>query len=166
MISSGASAAQRAPAAGLFGRRPARRHSRVQCAAVAQWGVRLAGCGSSVPETFLTNQDLEKLVDTTDEWITTRTGNCNLSSASKSARAPCQGLPGRLCSWRPVARAAVLCRHQEAAHPGAGRDLVGPLRQGLAGCPGDGGCVWGDGRGRLLPGISRAAVQAGRSTAK
>lgn len=30
--------------------------------------------GSYVPERILTNADLEKLVDTTDEWITTRTG--------------------------------------------------------------------------------------------
>ncbi|KAG2486671.1 hypothetical protein HYH03_014726 [Edaphochlamys debaryana] len=34
----------------------------------------LVGVGSSVPATFLTNHDLEKLVDTNDEWITTRTG--------------------------------------------------------------------------------------------
>ena len=27
-----------------------------------------------VPETLLTNADLEKMVDTNDEWITTRTG--------------------------------------------------------------------------------------------
>lgn len=37
-------------------------------------GVRLAGVGSSVPEKFLTNDDLAQLVDTNDEWITTRTG--------------------------------------------------------------------------------------------
>ena len=30
--------------------------------------------GGYVPETLLTNKDLEKVVDTTDEWITTRTG--------------------------------------------------------------------------------------------
>lgn len=36
--------------------------------------VRLAGTGSYVPEGRLTNADLEKLVETTDEWITTRTG--------------------------------------------------------------------------------------------
>src|SRR5438046_5062944 len=30
--------------------------------------------GSYVPEKILTNTDLEKLVDTSDEWITTRTG--------------------------------------------------------------------------------------------
>jgi 3-oxoacyl-[acyl-carrier-protein] synthase-3 len=35
---------------------------------------RIRGTGSSVPEKVLTNSDLEKLVDTSDEWITTRTG--------------------------------------------------------------------------------------------
>ena len=34
----------------------------------------IAGVGSYVPAKILTNQDLEKMVDTTDEWITTRTG--------------------------------------------------------------------------------------------
>lgn len=35
---------------------------------------RITGTGSAVPDKILTNQDLEKLVDTNDEWITTRTG--------------------------------------------------------------------------------------------
>lgn len=35
---------------------------------------RITGTGSAVPENVLTNHDLEKLVDTNDEWITTRTG--------------------------------------------------------------------------------------------
>ena len=35
---------------------------------------RIAGTGSYLPEKILTNQDLEKMVDTTDEWITARTG--------------------------------------------------------------------------------------------
>ena len=34
----------------------------------------ISAVGSYVPEKVLTNADLEKLVDTTDEWITTRTG--------------------------------------------------------------------------------------------
>ena len=34
----------------------------------------IAGTGSSIPEKTLTNQDLEKMVDTSDEWISTRTG--------------------------------------------------------------------------------------------
>ena len=37
-------------------------------------GIRIAGTGSYVPETIRTNADLEKLVDTNDEWIRTRTG--------------------------------------------------------------------------------------------
>lgn len=35
---------------------------------------RITGTGSYLPERILTNADLEKIVDTTDEWITTRTG--------------------------------------------------------------------------------------------
>jgi len=34
----------------------------------------IAGTGSYLPERVLTNADLERLVDTSDEWITTRTG--------------------------------------------------------------------------------------------
>jgi 3-oxoacyl-[acyl-carrier-protein] synthase-3 len=34
----------------------------------------IAGVGAYVPTKVLTNSDLEKIVDTTDEWITTRTG--------------------------------------------------------------------------------------------
>ena len=34
----------------------------------------ITGVGSYVPERVLTNADLEKMVDTNDEWITTRTG--------------------------------------------------------------------------------------------
>lgn len=36
--------------------------------------VRIAGIGAHVPEKVLTNADLERMVDTTDEWIVTRTG--------------------------------------------------------------------------------------------
>jgi 3-oxoacyl-[acyl-carrier-protein] synthase-3 len=35
---------------------------------------RIIGTGSYVPEKVLTNQDLEKMVDTSDQWIVTRTG--------------------------------------------------------------------------------------------
>lgn len=34
----------------------------------------ITGWGMRVPEKVLTNHDLERMVDTTDEWITTRTG--------------------------------------------------------------------------------------------
>ncbi|MBE3554356.1 MAG: 3-oxoacyl-ACP synthase, partial [Thermicanus sp.] len=36
--------------------------------------VGILGTGSYVPERVLTNHDLEKMVDTSDEWIVTRTG--------------------------------------------------------------------------------------------
>ena len=35
---------------------------------------RIAGTGRYLPEKIMTNADLEKIVDTTDEWIRTRTG--------------------------------------------------------------------------------------------
>ena len=37
-------------------------------------GVRIAGVGHFVPERVITNADLERMFDTSDEWITTRTG--------------------------------------------------------------------------------------------
>ena len=37
-------------------------------------GVTIAGTGSYLPRKVLTNEDLSKLVDTSDEWIVTRTG--------------------------------------------------------------------------------------------
>lgn len=38
------------------------------------YNVGIVGTGSYVPDAVLTNADLEKVVDTNDEWITTRTG--------------------------------------------------------------------------------------------
>ena len=37
-------------------------------------GSTIAGIGHYVPERVLTNAELERLIDTTDEWIVTRTG--------------------------------------------------------------------------------------------
>ena len=37
-------------------------------------GVRIAGSGSAVPDKRLTNEDLSKMMDTSDEWIRQRTG--------------------------------------------------------------------------------------------
>jgi len=38
------------------------------------YGVRFTGCGSALPAKVLTNDDLAQLVDTSDEWISARTG--------------------------------------------------------------------------------------------
>ena len=35
---------------------------------------RIAGTGSYLPERLVTNAEMETMVDTTDEWIMTRTG--------------------------------------------------------------------------------------------
>lgn len=37
-------------------------------------GIKISGIGSYTPERVLTNLDLEKIVETSDEWISTRTG--------------------------------------------------------------------------------------------
>ncbi|XVE57702.1 hypothetical protein DITRI_Ditri04bG0110800 [Diplodiscus trichospermus] len=37
-------------------------------------GCKLVGCGSAVPKLSVSNDDLAKLVDTSDEWISSRTG--------------------------------------------------------------------------------------------
>lgn len=41
---------------------------------ISRPSARIAGIGYFLPEKTLTNADLEKIVDTSDEWITTRTG--------------------------------------------------------------------------------------------
>ena len=35
---------------------------------------RIIGTGSCLPENVVTNDDLSKIMDTSDEWISTRTG--------------------------------------------------------------------------------------------
>ncbi len=49
-------------------------HGRVTDAIGSLRHSRVAGTGRHLPERILTNQDLERMVDTTDEWIRTRTG--------------------------------------------------------------------------------------------
>src|SRR6202171_3093635 len=46
--------------------------------------VSIIGTGSYVPEKVLTNADLSRMVDTTDEWITTRTGIKDRRVAAKN----------------------------------------------------------------------------------
>jgi 3-oxoacyl-[acyl-carrier-protein] synthase-3 len=51
----------------------------------------IAGTGKYLPEKILTNADLEKLVDTTDEWIMTRTGIRERRIASESETSASMG---------------------------------------------------------------------------
>ena len=46
----------------------------------------IIGTGSAVPQHILSNEDLEKIVDTTDEWITRRTGIKERRISSKSRK--------------------------------------------------------------------------------
>ncbi|TAL85496.1 MAG: 3-oxoacyl-ACP synthase, partial [Rhodanobacter sp.] len=41
---------------------------------MTQLYTRIIATGSALPERIVTNADLEKIVDTSDEWIRTRTG--------------------------------------------------------------------------------------------
>ncbi len=45
-----------------------------QGVALEYLGMAMTGCGSAVPETTLTNEALSQLVETSDEWIASRTG--------------------------------------------------------------------------------------------
>ena len=49
-------------------------------------GMAIIGCGSAAPQAVLSNQDLSQIVETSDEWISSRTGmkNRHLSSATES----------------------------------------------------------------------------------
>ncbi|OKH58339.1 beta-ketoacyl-ACP synthase 3 [Scytonema sp. HK-05] len=47
-------------------------------------GIAMTGSGSAVPATFLDNQSLTELVETSDDWITTRTGIRQRRLASSS----------------------------------------------------------------------------------
>ena len=64
---------------------------------------RIAGTGSYLPEKVLTNFDLEKMVDTTDEWIRTRTGIERRHIAADGETtvdlAEARRAPGTGCRW-------------------------------------------------------------------
>lgn len=45
-------------------------------------GIAITGCGSAAPESILTNDHLAQIVETNDEWISTRTGMKNRHIAS------------------------------------------------------------------------------------
>ena len=65
-----------------------------------QFRAAIAGYGAYLPERVLTNQDLERMVDTSDEWITRRTGikqrriasngDSTASMATTAARRACE----------------------------------------------------------------------------
>ena len=48
-----------------------------------QIGITFKGCGSFVPNQILSNNDISKIVNTSDDWISTRTGISNRRVATK-----------------------------------------------------------------------------------
>ena len=59
---------------------------------------RIAGTGSYVPETIWKNEDLEKMVETSDAWIRERTGIGARHIAGEKSAGKCRDLFDRIGS--------------------------------------------------------------------
>jgi 3-oxoacyl-[acyl-carrier-protein] synthase-3 len=59
---------------------------------------RIVGVGINLPEKIVTNADLEKVVDTSDEWIASRTGIRARRIAEAGTTASQQGIPAALAA--------------------------------------------------------------------
>jgi len=66
--------------------------------------VHIVGTGSYLPQRVLTNADLEKLVDTTDEWIVSRTG---IRERRIAAEQECTSDMGAIAARRAMEQAGV-----------------------------------------------------------
>lgn len=64
----------------------------------------ILGTGRSYPEAVLTNADLEKIVETSDEWITTRTG---IKQRHKAAPGECTSEFATRAAQEAIARAGI-----------------------------------------------------------
>ena len=62
-------------------------------------GIVIKGTGSYVPEKILTNADLEKMVDTNDEWIRTRTG---IQERHIACPEQAMTVPGAIKTFAPI----------------------------------------------------------------
>jgi 3-oxoacyl-[acyl-carrier-protein] synthase-3 len=72
----------------------------------------ITAIGGYVPEDRLTNADLEKLVDTNDEWIRTRTGieeRRILKGAGKATSDLCVPVLEEICRKRGIHPAEIDC---------------------------------------------------------
>ena len=65
-------------------------------------GLQLLATGGALPNRVVTNEDLRRQVDTSDEWITTRTGICQRYYCTENGypkhclpRTGCLGSAGR-----------------------------------------------------------------------
>ena len=113
----------------------------------------LLGTGMSVPDRVLTNKDLEKIVDTSDEWILERTGISERRIAAAgdvtsdlAARAGIAALDAASVSPEELDMIIVGTNSPDKLFPGVGpmvQSMIGASRAGAcdvqAGCP---GCVY------------------------
>ena len=58
---------------------------------------RIIGTGSSTPKRILSNKDLESIVDTSDEWITRRSGIKERRIASNGGKESTTDLAPKAC---------------------------------------------------------------------
>jgi 3-oxoacyl-[acyl-carrier-protein] synthase-3 len=61
---------------------------------------KIIGTGSYLPKQVRTNADLEKMVDTSDEWIVTRTGIRERRIAAPDETVATMGLKPQSVRWR------------------------------------------------------------------
>jgi len=100
----------------------------------------ITGWGMAVPEAILTNADLEKMVETSDEWITSRTGirerriaAKNESTASLAARAGLRALESTSLAARQLDLIIVASASPEHLFPATAclvQDALGATRAG------------------------------------
>ncbi len=100
----------------------------------------ITGWGMAVPDTILTNADLEGMVDTTDEWITSRTGirerriaSKTESTATLAARAGRKALESTTLSARDLDLVIVASASPEHLFPATAclvQDALGAVRAG------------------------------------
>ncbi len=101
---------------------------------------RIAGTGSYLPEKILTNADLEKMVDTTDEWIVARTGikerhiaADNEFTSDLAAHAARRAIESAGIAAKDVDLIIVATTTPDRIFPSTACLLQGKL--GIAGCP-------------------------------
>ena len=102
--------------------------------------VRIAGTGMHVPPRVVTNRDLEKLMDTTDEWIQQRTGiverhhvDAGMGPAELAFEAAKQALANAKIEAAQIDAILVASLSPQHDFPGISCFLQDHL--GLAGCP-------------------------------
>jgi 3-oxoacyl-[acyl-carrier-protein] synthase-3 len=101
---------------------------------------RIIGTGSHLPEKVLTNADLEKIVDTSDEWIRSRTGICSRHIAAEGELTSDLALPAAQKALQSAGVAAgeidmiiVATTTPDMIFPSTACILQ--TRLGIAGCP-------------------------------